>query len=60
LAAQALVVALYGSSQLALAFCGGLLVKLTGTQLGRRMATSNGSFSFTRTVVMNKLPFNKK
>jgi hypothetical protein len=28
--------------------------------LKRRIATSNGSFSLTRTVVMNKLPSTKK
>jgi hypothetical protein len=59
LAADALVVALNGSSVLALAFGGRLFVELASAQFGqqtgfstarlkRRMATSNGSFSLTR------------
>src|SRR5512146_690103 len=36
LAAQALVVALHGSGQLALTLCGGLFVKLAGAQLGQQ------------------------
>ena len=65
LAAQALVMALDGSRFLPLAFCSRFFIELTRTQLGeqpglldgsleRRRATSNGSFSLTRTSGMKK------
>jgi hypothetical protein len=63
LAADALVVTLNSSSQLALALSGWLFVELACAQFGqqtgfsmvrlkRRIATSNGSFSLRRIVVM--------
>ena len=66
-AAHALVVALHGRSLLALALGGGLFVELAGARrsvsrpsfsmvrLKRRRATSNGSFSLTRMVVIDFL-----
>jgi hypothetical protein len=62
-AAYALEVAFHGRGLFALALGGGLLVELAGTKVGqqaelldvrlkRRSATSNGSFSLTRIVVM--------
>ena len=58
LAHQALVMALHGSCQLALTFCGGLLVKLAGAQLGQQTGFFHGTLEtahryFKRLILFN-------